>query len=63
MIYILILIYLLIGTIVSGAMKVNGKPSEIPLLFWPLVLFILVLVGAFNLAFLIGEKISEKLGD
>lgn len=62
MIYILILIYLLIGTIVSGAMKVNGKASAIPLFFWPLVLFLLIIFGIFNFAFIIGEKISEKIG-
>mgnify|MGYP000180547220 CR=1 FL=1 len=62
MIYILIIIYLLIGTIVSGAMQVNGKPSLLPLFFWPLTLFFLLIFGAFNLAFLIGEKIAEKIG-
>lgn len=62
MIYILIIIYLLIGTIVSGAMQVNGKPSLLPLFFWPLTLFLLLIFGAFNLAFLIGEKIAEKIG-
>lgn len=61
MIYILIIIYLLIGTIVSGAMQVNGKPSLLPLFFWPLTLFLLLIFGAFNLAFLIGEKIAEKI--
>lgn len=61
MIYILIIIYLLIGTIVSGAMQVNGKPSLIPLFFWPLTLFLFLTFGAFNLAFLIGEKIAEKI--
>jgi hypothetical protein len=61
MIYILIIIYLLIGTIVSGAMQVNGKPSLSPLFFWPLTLFLLLIFGTFNLAFLIGEKIAEKI--
>lgn len=63
MIYILIIIYLLIGTIVSGAMQVNGEASLLPLFFWPLTLFLLLIFGAFNFAFLIGEKIAEKLGE
>nr|DAG76498.1 MAG TPA: hypothetical protein [Caudoviricetes sp.]DAG85653.1 MAG TPA: hypothetical protein [Caudoviricetes sp.] len=61
MIYILILIYLLIGTIVSGFMQVNGETSLIPLFFWPLTLFLMLIFGAFNLAFFIGEKIAEKI--
>lgn len=61
MIYILIIIYLLIGTIISGAMQVNGKPYLLPLFFWPLTLFLLLIFGAFNLAFLIGKKIAEKI--
>lgn len=62
MIYILILIYLLIGTIFSGAMQVNGKPSALPLLLWPLVLFLLLIFCAFDIAFWIGEKIADKIG-
>ena len=61
MIYILILIYLLIGTIVAGFMQVNGETSLIPLFFWPLTLFLMLIFGAFNLAFFIGEKIAEKI--
>lgn len=61
MIYILILIYLLIGTIVSGFMQVNGETSLIPLFFWQLTLFLMLIFGAFNLAFFIGEKIAEKI--
>ena len=62
MIYILILIYLLIGTIFSWAMQVNGNPSALPLLLWPLVLFLLLIFCAFDVAFWIGEKIADKIG-
>lgn len=61
MIYVLIILYLLIGTVIATAMSTDDKIYFVPILFWPLLLILMAIIGIFGLAVSLGEKIRDLL--
>lgn len=59
--YVLIILYLLIGTVIATAMSTDDKIRLVPILFWPLLLIFMAIIGIFGLAILLGEKIRNLL--
>lgn len=48
MIYVLMILYLLIGTVIATAMSIDDKIHLVPILFWPLLLILMAIIWVFG---------------